>query len=178
MHVQFMWIIYRQLRYIGDWDIYNSWIMSIMCRRFVNFEVHMYLNDYKTSTYDWHMIHESEVPQSPTYNSYMIHGTHVYPNRLLKVSHTLMCHARHTNELCRTFEWVMPQAWMDHVTHTNESCHTYEWVMSHMWSSRVTHRNESCVARARVVYHVMNESWYTYEGVMSIIRMDHGTQSN
>jgi len=71
-----------------------------------------------------------------------------------------MSHVTHTNEPCRTYEWVMSHIWMSHiwichVTRVNESCHTWEWVMSHLCMSHVTRMNES-----------MNESCHIYEWIV------------
>jgi len=73
------------------------------------------------------------------------------------MSHIWMSHVTHTNEPCRTYEWVMSHIWMSriwicHVTRVNESCHTCEWVMSHVWMGHVASMNESCHTYEWIVY--------------------------
>ena len=76
------------------------------------------------------------------------------------MSHLLMRHAAHLNELWHTSEWVTSHTWMSPVTHMNESCHTHEWVTSHIWMSRpvvyVTHHINCmyCVTYITDIFHI------------------------
>ena len=109
------------------------------------------------------------------------------------ISHIQMSHVTRTNESCHTYEWVMSHIWMRHVTRTNESCPTYEWVMSHSRYTRATlradlraHIHEWVMSHVwmsishiwmRHVTH-MNESYHTYDWVMSRSWMSHITRMN
>jgi len=42
-----------------------------------------------------------------------------------------MSRITHTNQSCRTYQWVIPNTSMSTFTHANEPCHTCDWVMTH-----------------------------------------------
>ena len=77
-------------------------------------------------------------------------------------------HITHTNEPCRTYEWVI-----------HEPCRTYEWVMSHIheWAmsyiwmshSRMSHVDEPCRTYEWVMSHI-------HEWAMAYIWMSHSVQ--
>ena len=91
------------------------------------------------------------------------------------------------NELCHSYERMMPHIWMSYVTHMNESCRTYDWVMSHIWTSHVTHMNESWRMMSQFYTHRYTckhvpsaPVWtcYTYECVMPQTWIRHVTDAN
>jgi len=87
----------------------------------------------------------------------------------------------HTNQSCHTHEWVMSHIWMSHVTHMNQSSLSYK-MRSHIWMRHIAQFwAASVVVGVGVLYHTdnwvishvwmcyMNESYHTYESVMSLI---------
>jgi len=100
--------------------------------------------------------------------------------------HIWICHVKHMNESCHTYERVMSQTHdmpgvvstqhiqIRNAIHMNESCHTHEWVMSHMWVSHVTDTRH---ARRSVKATRTNISCHTREWVMSHPWMSHVTHA-
>jgi len=110
-------------------------------------------------------------------------------------SRILLSRGTHGNRSCLIYEWILSSIWMSHGTHCNESCHTYEWVvdtMAHIAVSVVTRMSEYSRQNERVssrrlqitwrnqMSHVthMNESCYTWQSVMSHIRISHVALTN
>jgi len=86
-----------------------------------------------------------------------------------------MSHGTHMNESWRTYEWVMAHIRMSHVTYQCVITHANK-VHKHM--QQTTHgAYESCRVCMSHVTHV-NESWHTYEWLMTHIWMSHGAHTN
>jgi len=85
--------------------------------------------------------------------------------------------------------WVTSHVRMGRVTHINEARHAYERIVWHIWVSHLTHINKQCHAPLQPHSHLltakgfvqmshvthMNESYRTYEWVMSHIWTSHVT---
>ena len=182
----------RVLCVTHDWHtpsachIYYEWVMA---HTWTSHVTHM---NESCHIYEWVMAH-----------IWMSHGTHGNTEGVLCA--TLM---RDIPPACHTttHEWVMTHIRMRHVIRMNESCHTFEWVMSHIWihMCALIHESYLCVYICIYIYihiyifflyihmyshlcvtyplHVtrthMNESWQTYEWVMSHAWMSQVTHMN
>ena len=107
------------------------------------------------------------------------HGAHAKEACHAYVWHvTHMCGVSHTSTSDLPAASCFPpvtHGWSWH-THMNESCHTHERVMSHTWTSHATDGKKPCQTCERVMSHMCtNESYPTYERVVSRIRMSHVT---
>ena len=81
---------------------------------------------------------------------------------------------------------MMSRVWMSHVTRVHLICHKYECVVSREFVSHVTVMNElkrgTCLHRVCSRWRSrgthMNESWHTYEWVMTHVWTSHGPLEN
>ena len=121
---------------------------------------------------------------------------HIWTSHVIhrRVWHVWMRHVMHTGASIHTYEWVMTHIYTSHVTYRrqrhgqalmNVSCHTHESICSHIRMSHGTHMHESCHTQACVtcaeicglvmsciwmrLFTRIDESWHTYERVMSLI---------
>jgi len=157
----------------GPWPIVYSLRVNESCDTWKNYITHMN-ESYHTN--EWIMSHIR--------TSHATHSRH----GLSFIPCVWTSHVTHMNESCHTYEWIMSHICMSPINHMNASCHTNKWVMPRI---PVRHGLSfyfifiplghglsfiPCVWMSDGTQ--MNESWHTYELVMSHKQISPATHEN